>query len=145
MNSLTRRSMLKVGGGVGLAGIVQKAAAAIGPVPSGGLAGLVPSQPYEGESMAQQSPGHDHPLRGLLDMLDERQDYRYHRMNRPVDPDLEAIRSMSPAIKQMVQFRRDHAMREYRAGLCKIIYEPSQVLGVTPPPSPLPSNCESSR
>ena len=109
MADIGRRGLLKLGGGVGLAGLLTGAAEAVGLTAKSGpaLTGAALGQAIDAPAVGSIGGGdRDHPLFGLLNRLDRGEEARHVIAQGVMDPDIACLRSVSPAIKHMMQMAR---------------------------------------
>ena len=111
MVDLKRRALLKLTGGAGLAGMVDSAVKAVGLSQRSGPL-------LAGETLRNQEPmGHDsgtgfgtnHPLYGSLRRLGWEHEARRKAITGEMDPYIASLRSVSPAVKVIMQ---QHASRD---------------------------------
>jgi hypothetical protein len=101
MADLTRRAALQLGGGAGLGGLLAGVGVGQPPVAGpalGGVQGRVPppTGPYSGSSIQRAAQG----------LLDREERQRCLRIDG-LDPSLAALKSVSPAMKHLIQAKRD--------------------------------------
>jgi hypothetical protein len=104
-----RRAALKIGGGAGLGAFLLRLAGG-GGVQAKAMPALVPSVVggRPGGLPGESSHGPPSPEHRWLGLLRRRQERSYHHRVDGFEPSLAALRSVSPAVKAIIQNHRDN-------------------------------------
>ena len=135
MANLTRRGLLKFGGGAGAGGVLLSASKALGlskitPPASLGLGGMV--EQAERIMPSTAGPPTENMFHVLLRQMEAGRGRRYSiRQERDIDPDIQCLKSVSPVMKRHMQFARNVQEEDLFEKVRKLAYPHMHTNSVT--------------